>query len=273
MPIKPQYTKYVPLFEEHKAINERFAALPEQIRQDLSAVLALDEEAVICGQLGMYLLGNSKRIPECVDIIVKDASRLRPTEQGFENCYPDMEQPGAEAVMEPEVAQPQPVGDGSPTDDAGTQVTDGETAQGSQEQKPAEGEIVIMTILPDGKIDSMEKPKDDVPEGWYDDQGAFHFEGFKWVRGRPEGVTGSVCVFEASGRIKTMPMALGNLTVLVEEPGVMSEYRKKFTKGPNVKVKYEKLAGFDKKKQTNVIKDSKLACSTGPKGPNSPHCE
>ncbi len=237
MTVKPQNIKYVPLFEEHKAINERFAALPEGIKRDLATVISLDEEAIVCGSLGMYLAGMQTEMPKGVDVIVRDASKMKLVECEQENLdFP----PNAHG------AQENPNLDYPPQPQA-------------QEGQPAQGEVVVITVTPQGEVSSI--AADERPEGEYDEEGNFHFEGFKWMNGKPEGAAGTVNVFESCNKIKTMPIALGNITVLVEDPGVMSEYRKKFAKvkGKITKAKYEKSPGYDKtKKQGHVTKENEL---------------
>lgn len=247
MTIKPENIKYVPLFEEHVAINDRFSKLPDQIKQDMSTIISLDENAVICGSLGAYLVGDSDVMPKGVDVIVRDASKLRLVECGNQ-CFgmPDDEK----AYDETEMGVPQPA-----------VPIDAVNAQEAQEEQVAQAEpgtIVIISVGPEGEIEDMshEKGGEEKPKGWYDDEGNFNFESFKWVNGKPEGVVGSACVFETCGKIKTMPLALGAITVLVEEPGVMAEYRMKFNKMKSAKVKREKQQDFDSKKQPHVTKDN-----------------
>jgi hypothetical protein len=229
MTVKPKNIKYVPLFEEHKAINERFAALPDQMKADLAKILSIDEDAILCGSMGMYLTGMQSEMPNGIDVIVSDASKILECGMGDNLDYPP--QPQAQAQGQAQTIDAQP------------------------------GEIVVITVTPQGEVSSMEEPHEEAPQGEYDDQGNFHFEGFKWFNGRPAGVQCDCNIFECRKNIKSMPLALGNITVLVEDPGVMSEYRKKFAKvkGKVTKAKYEKSPGYDKaKKQGHVTKENEL---------------
>lgn len=233
--LKPQRTQFVPLFEEHLLINKRFAELPENIREGLAAIIGLDENAVICGSLGMYLTGCSDEVPNGIDVIVQDASKLRLAECGEEGPFAEIT-----AVRGPQE----------------------ETQQQEEEEKEKQaGSVVIITITPEGEITDMGEPRDDAPEGYYDNDGNFNFEGFKWVAGRPEGVACSAKVFETCNKIKTMPIALGGITVLVEDPGVMSEYRNKFAKIKGMKQgkpKFDKPYNYNGK-QPHVKSGSGMA--------------
>lgn len=254
--IQPQNTKYVPLFEEHKLLVQRINSLPENILADLGTILSLDENAIICGSLGMYLTGMSEEMPNGVDVIVSDATKMKLVEHGMvddENRPFEIEDEddgcGCGNINAQEQAGAPAVGGMPVLHQEGPQHQ-----EGAQIEVPAEGTVVIMHINPEGAIQDVNQPEDGKPKGHYDDDGNFHFEGFTWMNGKPEGSIGKVGIFECKAKIKTMPMALGNITVLVEDPGVMSEYRMKFAKlkAKGKKSKQEKKSGYDTKKQPHV---------------------
>jgi len=233
MSIKPQNINYVPLFEEHIAINKRFEALPDQMKHDLATMISFDENAILCGSMGMYLTGMQNELPKGIDMVVRDASKI------FECEMEDERRRGI----------PLSTSDENPNLDYPPQAQEGQPHT----------DVVIITVTPDGAISSIKG--EEKPQGEYDNEGNFHFEGFKWFNGRPSGVSCVCNVFESHKNIKTMPLALGNITVLVEDPGVMSEYRNKFAKvkGKITKAKYEKSPGYDKNaKQGHVGKDNEL---------------
>ena len=242
MSIKLQNIRYVPLFEEHKAINERFNALPEQMKSDLATIFSLDENVIVCGSLGLYLVGISESLPNNIDIIVGDSSALKLVECELDVNYPQM-------VIDDVHAQP-----------AQAQHEEHEEAQHQhQPVQPAETDVVIITVDPNGEISTIGEPRAEGESGYYDEDGTFHFENFKWMKGKPEGVKGSVSVFETCNKVKTMPIALGGITILVEEPGVMAEYKAKFAKlkgSKASKVKNEKPNNFDDKNQPHVDKNN-----------------
>jgi hypothetical protein len=230
---KSEFVNYIPLFEQHTAFNNRFAALPEGIKEGLAKVLDIDAAAVVTGELAQYMLGECDVNPggiDHIDIIVADADKFRP-----------------HAGMLP--AEPEP-GDDIPV--AGAEMYPDET--------------VIMSLSPDGEIEEIARPEEKTQEEFELEMGPpdREFESLTWLCNSINGAACSVNVFEGCSKIKAMPMTLGNITVLVDEPGVIAEYVKKFAtmKGGNKQggnVKREKSAGYDKtKKQPHVEKENDM---------------
>lgn len=225
MQLRPQAITHIPLFEEHVLTNERFSALPIQMQNDLSILYSLDESMILCGQIAEYLYEGTSEMPENIEVIVRDAAKL-----GLMDCD-DVQAP----VPAPETAQPD------------TQAQEGET----EIEIPADATIVVIQVNPEGEIEEMNVPPAQV-SGVYDNDGNFQFES-KWAKSGT--ILSSVCVFECRKSIKTLPMALGNITILVGEPGVMGEYRKTLVKGKTgAKLKYDKTKNYDTAKQTHVLR-------------------
>ena len=236
MDLKPQNNKYVPLFEEHIAINERFMCLPDSMKDDIAKLLSEHEDAVLAGQLGRYLSGQSETQPTVIDIVVPDAQEIETEERGergmeFSEEGDSCQMPDEEE-MERMRLENEPVG----------------------EDEGEDGAVVVISVNPEGAIQEITPERERV-SGEYDDEGNFKFESFKWVKGQPVGIENATCVFECRDRIKTMPIALGNITVLIEEPGVIANYKKIFANMKNSKsskINSEKTMNFDGKNQPHV---------------------
>lgn len=243
MELRPRNNKYIPLFEEHTAVNARFARLPQHVKEDLAAALSLYENIAICGPLADYLLGESEVVPEEVDLVVRKRHPLADilaTDEDDTLDYPpnaDDEEECGNCGMNLAIEDEHDEFETQPVDED-------DQAEGMPEH--AAGRVVIITLSPEGEIKDMSQPEDPA-------------EGYTLEQLAVDGVTGIVRVFETCDKIKVLPITLGSMTVLAETPGVTSEYRMKFAKlkGKQSKPKYDKSLGYDKdKKQPHVKSDN-----------------
>ena len=224
MSIKPEHRKYVPLFEEHTLINSRFGALPARMRYDIAKIFAVDENAILSGQMADYLTGQDENQPDEIEIVVGDASKFRGNECCGEYDAAQRQETEAEQLARVE--------------------------RGTENELPIPGNIIVIQLDPDGKI--IEPGQDEVHEE--EEAAIINARGGQFESYDVAGLNGSVMVYESCKAIHTLPISLGSVTVLITEPGVMSEYRHLVTNAKNSKstIKYDKAPKVDQKQSTVI---------------------
>lgn len=127
-----------------------------------------------------------------------------------------------------------------------------------EEQRPPAPEeaVMMMNVTPQGEASAVGEPVDDDDYG-YDENGVFTLNKYRHVPGKPSMTSCDATVCEASVMPKTMPIAVGGMTLLAIEPGVYAQYKAAFAKmkGKCKAAKAQKVKDYDAAGANSHVKD------------------